>query len=317
MTTLSPTHTKLLILGSGPAGCTSAIYASRANLHPILLSGSQPGGQLTITSDVENYPGFADPIQGQWLTDQMLQQAKNVGTAVIEATVKTIDLSQRPFTLTTLNNEVYTTDSLILATGATAKWLGLESEKKYQGKGVSGCAVCDAFFYRDLKVIVVGGGDTAAEEALYLTKFASEVVLVHRRGELRAGQVMRDRVLKNEKITTLWNSCILEVLGDGKVVTGVRIGSTLDEKDGEFEMLVDGVFVAIGHSPNTGLVKGQVELDEDGYVKVVKGSTITSVEGVFACGDVQDRVYRQAVTAAGSGCMGALDAERWLEGRKE
>ena len=304
--------TKVLILGSGPAGATAAIYAARANLKPIMVHGMQPGGQLTITTDVENYPGFAEMIQGPWLMEQMIAQAKNVGTEIISDHITKVDLSKKPFVLEGMSGDKYICDSLIISTGAQAKWLGLESEKKFQGFGVSGCATCDGFFFKNKEVMVIGGGNTAVEEALYLTNHASKVTLVHRRDSLRAEKILQERLFKNPKISVIWNSALDEVLGDEKPrsVTGAKIKNLLS---GEIsEIPVDGIFIAIGHKPNTEIFKDQLDLDEEGYIKTKAGSTHTSVEGVFACGDVQDKIYRQAVTAAGTGCVAALDADKFL-----
>ena len=305
-------HSKILIIGSGAAGYTAAIYASRANLKPILVRGLQPGGQLTITTDVENYPGFAEAVQGPWLMEQMHDQAKNVGTRMFEDIIVEADLSQRPFRASGDSGNTYTGDALIVCTGASARWLGLDSEQKYMGFGVSACATCDGFFFREKAVAVVGGGNTAVEEALFLTNFASHVTLIHRRDELRADKILQDRLFKNEKIEPLWDSVLEEVLGgdDPPGVTGAKIKNV---KSGEVsELAVDGIFIAIGHDPNSGLFKGQLEMDGDGYIVTAADSTTTSVPGVFAAGDLQDKVYRQAVTAAGTGCMGALEAERFL-----
>ncbi len=305
-------HTKVLILGSGPAGCTAAVYAARANLKPILVSGATPGGQLTITTDVENYPGFADPIQGPWLMQQMEAQAKNVGTEFIHDHINKVDTSKRPFTCYGDSGNEYTADTLIIATGAQAKWLGLESETKFQGFGVSGCATCDGFFYRGKPVLVVGGGNTAVEEALYLTNFASKVTLIHRRDELRAEKITQDRLFKHPKIEVIWDSVLEEVLGDTDPlgVTGARIKNIKTNQSTELK--VDGVFIAIGHKPTTEIFKGQIEMDHENYIVTKPDSTATNVKAVFACGDVQDKIYRQAVTAAGTGCMAALEAERLL-----
>lgn len=305
-------HSKVLILGSGPAGYTAAIYAARANLKPMLVKGMQPGGQLTITTDVENYPGFADPIQGPWLMEQFQAQAENVGTQMFEDTIVEADLSVRPFKLTGDSGTVYTGDTLVICTGASARWLGLESEQKYQGFGVSACATCDGFFYRGKEVAVVGGGNTAVEEALYLTNFASKVYLIHRRDELRAEKILQDRLLKNEKIEMVWNSEVDEIEGaeDPFGVNAVRVKNT---QTGELTSIpVHGVFIAIGHDPNTGLFKDQLEMDDENYIVTKYDSTQTSIDGVYAAGDVQDKVYQQAVTAAGTGCMAALEAERFL-----
>lgn len=305
-------HSKVLILGSGPAGYTAAIYAARANLKPILVKGLQPGGQLTITTDVENYPGFADPIQGPWLMDQFHAQAENVGTTMFDDTIVEADLSKRPFTLKGDSGTVYTGDTLVICTGASARWLGMESEQKYQGFGVSACATCDGFFYRGKEVAVVGGGNTAVEEALYLTNFASKVYLIHRRDELRAEMILQDRLLKNEKVEMVWDSVIEEILGeeDPFGVVGVRVKNV---KSGETKDIpVHGTFIAIGHDPNTSLFTGQLEMDDENYIVTKADSTQTSIEGVYAAGDVQDKIYQQAVTAAGTGCMAALEAERFL-----
>ncbi|MBF0249672.1 MAG: thioredoxin-disulfide reductase [Alphaproteobacteria bacterium] len=323
-------HTKALVVGSGPAGCTAAIYAARANLHPIMVRGLQPGGQLTITTDVENYPGFAEAIQGPWLMEQMEAQAKHVGAVIIDDTISEADLSKRPFTLKGDSGDVYTCDALIICTGASARWLGLESEQTFQGMGVSACATCDGFFYRGKEVAVVGGGNTAVEEALYLTHHASKVTLIHRRDELRSEKILQTRAFENPKIEIVWDTVLEEILGNKPTigmslplggalpgagaeppgVTGLRLKNV---KTGEVsELKVDGVFIAIGHTPNTGLFKGQLDLDESGYILTAPDSTATSVEGVFAAGDVQDHVYQQAVTAAGTGCMAALEVERFL-----
>ncbi|MDP4795782.1 MAG: thioredoxin-disulfide reductase [Rhodospirillales bacterium] len=308
----SPRHTKVLIIGSGAAGYTAAIYAARANLGPVLIRGIQPGGQLTITTEVENYPGFAEVIQGPWLMEQMYAQALHVGTEMIEDTIVSVDTSKRPFTAVGDSGAVYTGDTLVIATGASARWLGLESEKAFMGFGVSACATCDGFFYRNKAVAVIGGGNTAVEEALYLTNFASKVYLVHRRDELRAEKIMQERLFKNEKIEMVWNHALEEVLGT-KNPPGVTTARLKHTGTGAIrDLSVDGVFIAIGHNPNTDLFMGQLEMHEDNYIKTVPGTTQTSVAGVFAAGDVQDRIYRQAVTAAGTGCMAALEAERFL-----
>ena len=305
-------HSKVLIIGSGAAGYTAGIYASRANLKPILVRGIQPGGQLTITTDVENYPGFAEPVQGPWLMDQMEAQAKNVGTTMFEDTIVETDLSQRPFRAVGDSGDTYTGDTLIIATGASARWLGLDSEQKFSGYGVSACATCDGFFFRDKPVAVIGGGNTAVEEALFLTKFASKVTLVHRRDELRADKILQDRMFKNGKIEPLWDSVLDEVVGteDPPGVTGIRTKNV--NTDEISELAVDGVFIAIGHTPNSDIFEGQLGMDENGYILTEPGTARTSVDGVFAAGDVQDNIYRQAVTAAGTGCMSALEAERFL-----
>lgn len=306
-------HTDLLVVGAGPAGYTAAIYAARASLKPILVAGLQPGGQLTITTDVENYPGFADPIQGPWLMDQMEAQARHVGTEIIHDLIIEADLSHgSPFRLVGDSGDVYLARTVVVATGAQARWLGLPSEKKLQGAGVSACATCDGFFYRGKRVAVVGGGNTAVEEALYLTHHADHVTLIHRRDGLRAEKILQERLFAHPKIEVVWNAVIEEILGGGMPAT-VNGALLRDVATGETRTLpVDGVFVAIGHTPNTAVFRGELALDEEGYVVTEKGSTRTSVDGVFAAGDVQDKVFRQAVTAAGTGCMAALEAERWL-----
>lgn len=311
---MAENHHKVIIIGSGPAGLTSALYTSRANLNPVVFEGLQPGGQLTITTEVENYPGFEHGIQGPELMDIMRKQACKFGAKCMFKSVTEVDFSKRPFVVKA-ENEIYTADAVIISTGASAKLLNLDSEKKYMGYGVSACATCDGFFFRNLKVLVVGGGDTALEEANYLTKFASEVSLVHRRDEFRASKIMIERAKKNPKIKFITNAVIKEVLGkeedNKKFVTGAMLQNP---KDGStWEVAADGIFMAIGHQPNTSLFKGVLDMDETGYLKVKPGSTYTNIEGVFAAGDVADKTYRQAVTAAGSGCMAALDAQRWLE----
>ncbi len=307
-------HAKLIIIGSGPAGYTAAIYAARAMIKPLLIEGLHAGGQMTTTTDVENYPGFPDVIQGPWLMEQMRLQAEHVGTEMIRDHIVEADLSRRPFRLKGDSGTEYTTDTLVIATGAQARWLGLPSEHKFQGYGVSACATCDGFFYRGKNVIVVGGGNTAVEEALYLANIASQVILVHRRGVLRAEKILQERLFKNEKIDIMWNTELDEVLGhhDPLGVTGVKLKSTLT---GEIiELPIDGVFIAIGHTPQSDLFKGQIDMKTSGYIITHPRSTATSVPGVFAAGDVADDVYRQAVTAAGMGCMAALDVERYLAG---
>ena len=310
--TTSPRTTRCLIIGSGPAGYTAAVYAARALLNPVLIQGIQPGGQLTITTDVENYPGFAEVIQGPWLMDQMQAQAQHVGTEIVSDIVLTADLSQRPFRLTCDSGAVWLAETLIIATGAQAKWLGLPSEEKFQGFGVSACATCDGFFYRGKEVVVVGGGNTAVEEALFLTNFASKVTLVHRKSELRAEKILQERLLAHPKISLVWHSAIEEVTGgtDPLSVTGVRLKNVLT--GAVTPLACDGVFIAIGHAPASELFKGQLAMDAAGYLKVTPGTTATAVRGVYAAGDVTDDVYRQAVTAAGMGCMAALEAVRLL-----
>jgi len=304
-------HEKIIILGSGPAGYTAAVYAARADLRPLVFEGMQPGGQLTITTEVDNYPGFPEGVMGPALMEEMKKQAERFGTRLVPAEATRVDLSKRPFRVWTDEAE-YTCDALIVATGATAKWLGIPSEKQYQGRGVSACATCDGFFFKNVEVAVVGGGDTAVEEATFLTKFATKVHLIHRRGELRASKAMQHKALTNPKIAPVWNAAVDEVLGDGKKVTGLRLKST---KDGSTrELPVGGLFMGIGHEPNTALFKGQLEMNEVGYLTVKAPSTVTSVPGVFACGDVADPTYRQAISAAGTGCIAAIDAERFLVG---
>ena len=305
-------HSKVIILGSGPAGCTAAIYAARAMLEPTLISGIQPGGQLTITTDVENYPGFAQAVQGPWLMDQMQAQAAHVGTKFVQDMIASVDLSRRPFKLTGDGGTLYTCDALIIATGASANWLGLPSEDFFQGFGVSACATCDGFFFRGKKVAVVGGGNTAVEEALFLTNFADKVTLIHRRDFLRADKTNQARLNANKKIEILYDSEVAEVLGttQPKSVTGVKIRNTVTGS--LHDLAVDGLFVAIGHAPATALFHGKLEMDESGYIITAPDSTHTSVAGVYAAGDVKDKIFRQAVTAAGMGCMAALEVERFL-----
>lgn len=304
--------TRLLIIGSGPAGYTAAIYAARAALDPILVTGIQPGGQLMITTDVENYPGFSDVIQGPWLMEQMRDQAQKVGTQLVYDTIKEVDFSKRPFKAYGENGDLYSAESVILSTGAQAKWLGIPSEEKFRGYGVSGCATCDGFFFKNKKVALIGGGNTAVEEALYMTHHASEVYLIHRRDTLRAEKMLQERLFKHPKIKVIWNHEVDEILGDDtpKQVTGLRLKHTMTHEI--MDLALDGVFIAIGHRPMTDMVVNQIALDDHGYIVCAPGTTRTNIEGVFAAGDVQDKIYRQAVTAAGQGCMAALDAERFL-----
>jgi thioredoxin-disulfide reductase len=305
-------HAKVMIIGSGPAGYTAAIYAARAMLKPILVSGMQPGGQLTITTEVENYPGFADPIQGPWLMDQMREQAEACGTTMISDHISKVDLSVRPFLMEGDAGDTYTCDSLIIATGAQAQWLGLPSETKYQGFGVSACATCDGFFFRNKNVIVVGGGNSAVEEALYLSQIAAKVTLIHRRDSLRAEKILQERLLKHEKIEVVWDSVVEDICGD-ETPPSVTHAMVKNIKTGEVQKIfADGVFVAIGHKPATGIFDGQLDMKQGGYLKTAPDSTATNIDGVFAAGDVSDDVFRQAVTAAGMGCMAALEAERYL-----
>ncbi len=306
------TKIKVLIIGSGPAGLSAAIYVARASLEPILIRGIQPGGQLTITTNVENYPGFAKTIQGSWLMQEMEKQAENVGTKLIHDYVEKVELTKKPFKAYTSSGNVYEADSIIISTGAQAKWLGLKSEEKFQGFGVSGCAICDGFFFKGKEVVVVGGGNTAVEEALYLTNHVIKVHLVHRRDSLRAEKILQDRLFKNNRISVIWDHTLEEVVGttNPKSVTGVRLKNIKNKKITDFAC--DGVFIAIGYKPNTEMFKGQLEIDDDGYIITTPGSTKTSIEGVYAAGDVQDKIYRQAVTAAGAGCMAALDADKFL-----
>lgn len=308
-------HHKVVIIGSGPAGLTAAIYTARAELNPVIFEGMQPGGQLTITTEVENYPGFVEGIQGPELMNIMRDQAVRFGTTALFNEISEVDFSKRPFVLKADDSKTYTADSVIISTGASARLLGIESEKKFMGFGVSACATCDGFFYKDKKVLVVGGGDTAMEEAVYLTKFASEVILIHRREGFRASKIMLERAEKNPKIKFMLNQVIKEVVGTEnmgiKSVTGAILENTQDGTLTEID--ADGIFIAIGHQPNTKIFKNQLEMDETGYLIVKPGSTYTNIEGVFAAGDVADKTYRQAITAAGTGCMAALDAQRWLE----
>ena len=303
---------KVVILGSGAAGCTAAIYAARANLGPIMLHGLQPGGQMTITTDVENYPGFAEIIQGPWLMEQMEQQAKNVGTRIFGDIAVGVDFARRPFAITGDSGDTYLGDTVLVCTGASARWLDLPSEQKFRGAGVSACATCDGFFYRGSEVVVVGGGNTAVEEAIFLTNFASKVTLIHRRDSLRAEKIMQDRLLNNPKIAVLWDTVVDEVLGgtEPPAVTGARVRNV--KTGASQDLALDGVFIAIGHDPNTAVFKGALDMDGEGYLRTAPDSTATNVPGVFAAGDVKDKVFRQAVTAAGMGCMAALEAEKFL-----
>jgi thioredoxin reductase (NADPH) len=311
-TTMPGTHTSVLIIGSGPAGYTAAIYAARAGLSPILVAGLQAGGQLMITTDVENYPGFADVIQGPWLMEQMAAQAEHVGTRIVQDLITQVDFRVRPFRCVADSGDVFLADSVVIATGAQARWLDIESEQRLQGRGVSACATCDGFFYRGKQVAVIGGGNTAVEEALYLTHHADSVTLIHRRDALRAEKILQARLFAHPKIRVIWDSIVEEIEGGGapEVVTGLRLRNV---KTGAITAHpFEGVFIAIGHTPNTAIFAGQVAMDGEGYIDTVPGSTRTSVDGVFAAGDVQDKVFRQAVTAAGTGCIAALEAEKWL-----
>lgn len=307
-------HSKVLIIGSGPAGYSAAIYAARANLKPILVEGIQPGGQLTITTDVENYPGFAETIQGPWLMEQMRLQAQKVEARIVTDHIKHVDFTKKPFVATGESGNSYKGDAIIIATGAQAKWLGLDSETKFQGFGVSGCATCDGFFYRNKEVVVVGGGNTAVEEALYLTHHARQVTLIHRRDSLRAEKLLQQKLFANDKIKIIWDHEVSEVLGttDPLGVNAVRLQNTKTKE--ETTLSTDGVFIAIGHKPNTSIFVDKITLDNEGYIITKAGSTKTNIEGVFAAGDVQDKIYRQAITAAGTGCMAALEAEKYLSG---
>ena len=312
MNNKSSKHTKVLILGSGPAGYTAAIYAARALLKPILVFGSEPGGQLTTTTDVENFPGFAKVIQGPWLMEEMKGQAQAVGTEMIQDHIKKVDLSKKPFSAHGDSGQVYTADSIIISTGAQARWLNLESEQKFRGFGVSACATCDGFFFKEKEVAVVGGGNAAVEEAMFLTKFASKVYLIHRRNELRAEKLLQEKLKANKKIEIIWDSVVEEVIGenDPKNVKGLKIKNVKTNKIDELN--IDGLFIAIGHDPATQLFKNQLDMDKEGYLTTKPDSTETNVPGVFAAGDVKDKIFRQAVTAAGMGCMAALEAEKFL-----
>jgi len=305
-------HTKVLVIGSGPAGYTAAVYAARAMLKPILVYGIEPGGQMTTTTDVENYPGFADVIQGPWLMEQMKEQAKAVGTEMIEDHIASVNLKSKPFEAIGDSGQKYTADSIIISTGAQARWLNLKSEQEFRGFGVSACATCDGFFFKDKEVAVVGGGNAAVEEAIFLTKFATKVKLIHRRDQLRAEKLLQKKLMDNKKIEIIWNTIVEDVLGDQepKNVKGIRIKNVKTKKISELK--IDGIFIAIGHDPATSLFKGQLDMDKEGYVITKPDSTITNIPGVFAAGDVKDKIFRQAVTAAGTGCMAALEAEKFL-----
>jgi thioredoxin reductase (NADPH) len=311
----STKHTKVLILGSGPAGYTAAIYAARAMLKPILVHGSQPGGQLTTTTDVENYPGYSKVIQGPWLMDEMRGQAEAVGTEMIQDHISKVDLTKKPFTATGDSGQIYTADSFIISTGAQARWLNIKSEQEFRGFGVSACATCDGFFFKDKEVAVVGGGNAAVEEAMFLTKFASKVKLIHRRNELRAEKLLQEKLKANKKIEIIWDSVVEEVLGteEPKVVNGIKLKNVKNNKSSDLK--VDGLFIAIGHDPATSLFKNQIEMDKEGYLITKPDSTVTNIPGVFAAGDVKDKIFRQAVTAAGMGCMSALEAEKYLSSK--
>ncbi len=311
---MSNIHTKVLIIGSGPAGYTAAIYAARAGLAPILVTGMDQGGQLMITTEIENYPGFADPIEGPWLMEQMKKQAENVGANIINDYIKDVDFSCTPFKASGDSGNSYTGDTVIIATGAQAMWLGLPSEKEFQGRGVSACATCDGFFYRGKEVAVVGGGNTAVEEALFLTNFCSKVTLIHRRDTLRAEKILQKRLFDNDKIEVLWDHTVEEILGDDTGMTGLKLKNTKTGKMQEIQK--DGIFIAIGHAPATSLFKGKIDMDDNGYIITAADSTATSIQGVYAAGDVADHKYRQAVTAAGMGCMAALEADRFINTQK-
>ena len=308
----STKHAKVLILGSGPAGYTAAVYAARAMLKPVLVHGIQPGGQMTITTDVENYPGYAEVIQGPWLMNQMKEQAKAVGTELIEDHIKSVDLSKNPFKVIGDSGKIYTADALIISTGAQARWLNLKSEEEYKGFGVSACATCDGFFFKQKEVAVVGGGNSAVEEAIFLTKFASKVKLIHRRDKLRAEKLLQTKLMNNKKIEIIWDSVVEDVMGqkDPKNVTGIKIKNL--KTNSVSALKIDGLFIAIGHDPATSLFKGQLDMDKDGYIITKPDSTATKIPGVYAAGDVKDKIFRQAVTAAGMGCMSALESEKFL-----
>ena len=305
-------HSKVLIIGSGPAGYTAAIYTARAMLKPILIYGSEPGGQMTTTTDVQNYPGYSDVVQGPWLMDQMKEQTKAVGTEMIQDYIKKVDLNKRPFKAIGDSGQEYTADSIIISTGAQARWLNLKSEQNYRGFGVSGCATCDGFFFKDKEVAVIGGGNAAVEEAIFLTKFATKVILIHRRDKLRAEKMLQKKLMENKKIEIIWESILEEVLGNEKPkgVTGIKIKNVKTKKITQIN--VHGLFIAIGHDPATSLFKGQLDMDKEGYLITKPNSTETNIPGVFAAGDVKDKIFRQAVTAAGMGCMSALEAEKFL-----
>ena len=311
----SKKHSKVLILGSGPAGYTAAIYAARAMLKPVLVHGIQPGGQMTITTDVENYPGYADVIQGPWLMDQMKEQAKAVGTDLVEDHINSVNLSKKPFEAIGDSGKIYTADSVIISTGAQARWLNLKSEEEYKGFGVSACATCDGFFFKEKEVAVVGGGNAAVEEALFLTKFASKIKLIHRRDKLRAEKMLQKKLMDNKKIEIIWDSIVEDVIGqkEPKNVTGIKIKNL--KTNSLSELKIDGLFIAIGHDPATSLFKGQLDMDKDGYLLTKPDSTATKIPGVYAAGDVKDKIFRQAVTAAGMGCMSALEAEKFLSSK--
>ncbi len=314
-------HTQVLIIGSGPAGYTAAIYAARANLKPVQILGLEPGGQLTITTDVENYPGFADPIQGPWLMEQMKAQAEHVGTQTVYDLVTNVDFSKRPFTATCDSGDVYTADTIIICTGAKARWLGLDSEKTFRNMGVSACATCDGFFFKNKKVAVVGGGNSAVEEALFLSNICAEVTLIHRRDKLRAEKIAQDRLFAKDNVKVIWNAAVTEVLGvkpgegDMPGVTGIVLTDTISSATSQ--LALDGMFVAIGHDPATELFKGKLDLDEQGYIITAPDSTATNIAGVYAAGDVKDKIYRQAVTAAGMGCMAALEADKFIQANED